>query len=90
MGIDVRANVVFPELRAPTNAKVALGQGEEGRMFIVSTVSAELEETPTLQPLSSMLASCVAWLGSLQHSTKDARHEMSAKVTDQHKVLVRQ
>lgn len=55
MGIDVRSNVVFPKLGAPSNAEVALGQREEGGMLVLSTISAELEETPSLPPLSQLL-----------------------------------
>lgn len=50
MCIDIRANMVFPELRSPTNAEVSLRQGEEGGMVIIRTVPAELEQTPALRP----------------------------------------
>jgi hypothetical protein len=50
MGINVRAYMIFPELRPPANAEVTLRQGEEGGLIIISTVPAELEETPTLWP----------------------------------------
>lgn len=48
MGINVRADMIFPELRAPANAEVALREGEECRMIVIITVLAELEEATAL------------------------------------------
>lgn len=49
MRVDVRADVVFPELGAAARAEVALRQGEKGRVLVVGAFAAELEETSTLK-----------------------------------------